>query len=121
MDFDRLRSYLVSLPGAVEERHLAPQIPVYKVKGRMFAHLAPDESPPRLAIRLDPRRGRLLRAAYRALRPACRANKDHWNSVALDGSVPEKTLLAWIDESYKLVVDGLPAHLRNGLAPGRPV
>ena len=42
-------------------------------------------------------------------------NKDHWNTVFLDGSIPEGELLAWIDDSYELVVDGLPVHLRKAL------
>jgi len=34
-------------------------------------------------------------------------NKRHWNTIVLDGSVPEKDILWMIDESYALVVKGL--------------
>jgi predicted DNA-binding protein (MmcQ/YjbR family) len=30
-------------------------------------------------------------------------NKKHWNTVLLDGSVPDKDVFAWIDHSYNLV------------------
>jgi predicted DNA-binding protein (MmcQ/YjbR family) len=30
-------------------------------------------------------------------------NKKHWNTVSLDGSIPDKEVLAWIDHSYNLV------------------
>jgi predicted DNA-binding protein (MmcQ/YjbR family) len=116
MDLDQLHAYMLSLPGTVEERPFTPEIPVYKVMGKMFAYVSPDESPPRLTIKLDPLYGQLLRAAYDAMRPGYHMNKDHWNTVLLDGSIPEEELLTWIDESYKLVVDALPVRLRRALA-----
>jgi len=116
MNLDRIRAYMLSLPGAVEERPFTPEIPVYKVMGKMFAYVSPDQSPPRLTIKLDPLHGQFLRATYDAVRPGYHMNKDHWNTVLLDGSIPEEELLTWIDESYELVVDGLPVRLRKALA-----
>ena len=115
MDLDRVRAYLLSLPGAVEERPFSPEIPVYKVMGKMFAYVSPDESPPRVTIKLAPLHGQLLRAAYDAVRPGYHMNKDHWNTVLLDGSVPEEELLMSIDESYELVVFNLTRSKRKAL------
>jgi predicted DNA-binding protein (MmcQ/YjbR family) len=115
MELDRLHTYLLSLPGAVEERPFSPEIPVYKVMGRMFAYLSPDEFPPRLTLKLDPLQGQLLRAAYDAVRPGYHMNKDHWNTFLLDGSVPEEELLTSIDESYELVVSNLTRSKRRAL------
>ena len=113
MNLDRIHAYMLSLPGTVEERPFTPEIPVYKVMGRMFAYVSPDESPPRLTIKLDPLHGQLLRATYNAVRPGYHMNKDHWNTVLLDGSVSNEEVLSWIDESYELVVDNLPVRLRT--------
>jgi predicted DNA-binding protein (MmcQ/YjbR family) len=115
MDVSRLRTYLLSLPGAMEDHPFMPEIPVYKVQGKMFAYLSPGETPPRLTIKLEPLRGQLLRATYPSVRPGYHMNKDHWNTVFLDGSVPDDELLGWIDDSYELVVEGLPARLRKAL------
>ena len=115
MDVDRLRAYLLSLPGAVEDFPFMPEIPVYKVQGKMFAYVSPEESPPRLTIKLVPLHGQVLRSTYDAVRPGYHMNKDHWNTVFLDGTVPEDELLTWIDDSYELVVEGLPARLRKAL------
>jgi predicted DNA-binding protein (MmcQ/YjbR family) len=115
MDLDRLRAYVLSLPGAVEERPFTPELPVYKVMGRMFAYVSPDESPPRITLKLDPLHGLLLRASYDAVRPGYHMNKDHWNTFLLDGSVPEEELLASVDESYGLVVSGLTRSKRRAL------
>ncbi len=119
MDVDSLTAYMLSLPGAVEERPFTPEIPVFKVMGKMFAYVSPDESPPRVTIKLDPLHSQLLRATYDGVRPGYHMNKDHWNTVLLDGSVPEEELLSWIDESYELVVNNLPVRLRKALADGR--
>ena len=35
-------------------------------------------------------------------------NKRHWNTVDLDGSVPDDVLDEWIQDSYDLIVAGLP-------------
>ena len=42
-------------------------------------------------------------------------NKEHWNTVTLDVSVSDDELLSWIDESYELVMHGVPARLRKAL------
>ena len=118
MDVDRIRTHLLSMPGAVEDFPFTPEVPVYKVGGKMFAYLSPAESPPRLTVKLEPLHGQILRATYDAVRPGYHMNKDHWNTVFLDGSVPEDELLAWIDDSYELVVDALPPHLRKALRNG---
>jgi DNA polymerase III epsilon subunit-like protein len=34
-------------------------------------------------------------------------NKKHWNTVTLDGSIPDGELRQMIDESYELVVQGM--------------
>ena len=68
MKTEKLHAYLVSRPGAIEDRPFGPDVPVYKVMGKMFAYVSPDQSPPRLTIKLDPLHGQLLRATYDAVR-----------------------------------------------------
>ena len=48
-----------------------------------------------------------LRAAYSAVQPGYHMNKKHWNTIILDGSIPNDELLAIINDSYDLVVKGL--------------
>jgi predicted DNA-binding protein (MmcQ/YjbR family) len=42
-------------------------------------------------------------------------HKRHWNSVALDGTVPDDEVQEWIGHSYDLVVARLPRHRRDAL------
>ena len=116
MDLRRLHAYLLSLPGAVEERPFTPEVPVYKVGGKMFAYTVPNDVPPRLTIKLDPIHGQMIRASFEAVQAGYHMNKEHWNTITLDGSVPEEELLTWIDESYELVVSNLPVRARRKLA-----
>jgi len=48
-----------------------------------------------------------LRAAYTAIAPGYHMNKRHWNTLTLDGSLPDALVLELIDQSYHLVLGGL--------------
>ena len=115
MTFEQIHAYLLSQPGAVEERPFTPEIQVYKVGGKMFALTAADDVPPNITIKLDPLLGQLLRSTYEAVQAGYHMNKEHWNTITLDGSIPEEELLTWIDESYTLVVSSLPKRVRRQL------
>ncbi len=116
MHVEDLRAYLLAKPGATEELPFGPQALVYKVMGKMFALVAWEESPVYVSLKCDPDRAVELRAVFRAVRGAYHFNKRHWNMVDLDGSVPELELQAMIDDSYDLVVRGLPQARRQQLA-----
>jgi len=41
--------------------------------------------------------------------------KKHWNTIYIDGSIDEKLIFEWIDNSYDLIVNGLTKKLRDEL------
>ena len=45
-----------------------------------------------------------FRGVYEAVLPAYHMNKEHWNSIVLDGSVPKEDICRMIDESYALTL-----------------
>ena len=45
------------------------------------------------------------RSLYPAVQPGYHQNKEHWNTIILDGSIPKEELLRMVDESYDLVSD----------------
>ncbi|MFC2095562.1 MmcQ/YjbR family DNA-binding protein [Candidatus Bipolaricaulota bacterium] len=116
MTFEQIHAYCLSQPDAVEERPFRPELPVYKVGGKMFAYSSPDNSPPSITIKLDPLHGQVLRSTYKAVQAGYHMNKEHWNTITLDGSIPEEELLSWIDESYTLVRSKLPRKIKTQLA-----
>ena len=59
-----------------------------------------------------------LRAAHAAIIPGYHMDKRHWNTLSLDGSLPDALVGELIDQSYALVVNGLPKAARAKLAGG---
>lgn len=45
------------------------------------------------------------RSTYASVIPGWHQNKDHWNTIILDGTVPEQEIQRMIAESYDLVTD----------------
>jgi predicted DNA-binding protein (MmcQ/YjbR family) len=113
MDFESLRTYLLSKPEAVEDFPFDMTTLVLKVGGKMFAALVINDQPLRVNLKCDPVKAELLREKYPAVKPGYHMNKKHWNTVVLDGSVPEDEIRAMVDESYALVVKGLPKKGRH--------
>lgn len=111
-----VHAHLMSKQGACEERPFDPETPVYKVMGKMFAILAPEQRPIRITLKCDPDHALILRDVYDAVTPGYHTNKRHWNTVTLDGSIPTDEIEDMIDESYDLVVAGLTRAARRELA-----
>lgn len=112
---EELKRYLRSKPGTTEETPFGPEHLVYKVMGKIFAVVGWDEEPLTLSLKCDPERVEELRQVFRAVGPAPYFDKRHWNLVVLDGSVPDPELLAMVDDSYDLVVEGLTRAQRERL------
>jgi predicted DNA-binding protein (MmcQ/YjbR family) len=115
MDRETLRAYCLSKPSTVEEFPFGPEAAVYKVLSKMFALLPVQSDPPSLSLKCDPTLAAILRDTYPAVTPGYHLNKRHWNSVKVDGSIPDDEVLEMIDHSYDQVVKGLPRKERESL------
>ena len=58
-----------------------------------------------LNVKVHPEWRDFWRRVYPAVQPAYHQNKEHWNSIILDGTVPEEDIGKMIEESYRLVSD----------------
>lgn len=56
-------------------------------------------------IKVDPQWRDLWRSTYPAVQPGYHQNKEHWNTVILDGTVPREEIMRMIAESYDLVAE----------------
>lgn len=112
MDFEVLRNYVMEKPGAVEDFPFDTFTLVIKVCGKMFALVGLKNIPLRMNLKCDPAKAEFLRGRYPAIMPGYHMNKRHWNTVVLDGSIPDAEVLSMIDDSYALVVQGLPKSKR---------
>lgn len=110
-----LVDYALSKPGAEPTFPFGPEILVLKVMGKMFALTSRQEPYPSFNLKCAPERAIALRAAYPAVTPGYHMNKQHWNTIVLDGSLTEDELQPMIDHSYDLVVKSLTKANRERL------
>lgn len=115
MNPGELRDHCLSFRGAQETFPFGPETSVFKVRGRMFAlsSLAADSL--RVSVKCEPALADALRGAHAAVIPGYHLNKRHWNTVILDGSLPDEAVRDMIEDSYDLAVSKLPAADRRAL------
>lgn len=114
---DVLRAYCKGKKGAAEDFPFDATTLVVKVWGKIFALMATDQDPerPEINLKCDPALAEMLRETYPAVVPGYHMNKRHWNTVTVDGSIPETEIYEMIDHSYTLVVKGLSRKDRDEL------
>jgi predicted DNA-binding protein (MmcQ/YjbR family) len=89
---------------------------VFKVAGKMFALCQLGESTLQLSLKCEPELAEQLRLAHPAVIPGYHLNKRHWNTVIIDGSLPEEMIADMVEDSYDLVVSQLPKACQRALA-----
>ncbi|MEQ9220699.1 MAG: MmcQ/YjbR family DNA-binding protein [Cyclobacteriaceae bacterium] len=114
MDIESFREYCLSKPMVTEEVPFGPDTLVFKVAGKMFA-LADIEQFESINLKCDPEVAVQLREQYPDVNPGYHMNKKHWNTVNTRGMVGDELFKQWIDDSYNLVVKGLPKKLQEEL------
>ena len=107
MNIESFRAYCLAKPGVTEELPFDNQTLVFKVMGKMFA-LTDVDLFTSVNLKCDPEEAALLREQHEAVVPGYHMNKKHWNTVLMDGSLTDSLVMAWIDQSYNLVVANLP-------------
>src|SRR5690242_3740932 len=115
MDARELRACCLRHPGATEEFPFSPGTSVFKVAGKMFALSPLERTPLRVSVKCEPELAVGLRASYPAIRPGYHLNKRHWNTLTLDGSLPDQLVRDLIEDSYDLIVSALPRRVRTQL------
>jgi predicted DNA-binding protein (MmcQ/YjbR family) len=111
---------MLALPGAGGSYPFGPGTLVFKVGNKMFALVGEDEKPLTMNLKCDPDEALALRAAHpKSIQPGYHQNKRHWNTIMLDGTLPDSLIGEMISHSYALVVAGLPKSEREKLARRR--
>jgi predicted DNA-binding protein (MmcQ/YjbR family) len=128
MDAEALRALCLSFPGAYEDFPFGPEASVFKVRapagggdrpGKMFALSRLDAAPLTVALKCDPALAVQLRAAHPEITGAYHMSKRHWSDVRLDGGLTDGDLHDLVEDSYDLVVAGLPRVQRESLGWSR--
>jgi predicted DNA-binding protein (MmcQ/YjbR family) len=103
MDAAGLRAYCLSFLGAEETFPFGPNTSVFKVRGKMFALSALGAESLRVSLKCEPALAAALRESHDAVLPGYHLNKRHWNTVVIDGSLPDQMVRDMIEDSYDLV------------------
>lgn len=125
--YEWLDSYLCSKPGAEKDYKAEWEWFRYMIRGKMFAAVCtPGPEHPAyggrtlVSLKCEPRIAELFRGQYPDVVPGFYCNKEHWNSVYLDGQVPEEALRGMCDMSYELILKKLPKKVQAEIANQEP-
>ena len=109
-----LSEYCLSHPGVTTDYQVEWQATRYHIGGKMFAMCAADKAgKPIITLKLEPNFGELLRQQYEHIVPGYYMNKQHWNSLYLEGDVPDDVVRDMVKEAYRLVFKSLSKKLQN--------
>lgn len=102
----------LQMPGAFQDHPFGPESTVFKVAGRdrskakMYALLMQHQGELVLNLKCEPAIADLQRSENSQITPGYHMNKKHWNSVR--AGLDEQFMRELIEDSYDLVVDGMP-------------
>ncbi|NUK11295.1 MmcQ/YjbR family DNA-binding protein [Streptomyces lunaelactis] len=106
-----LRAFCLQFNAAVEEFPFGPETSVFKVHGKVFALSGLDAEPLKVNLKCEPEIAERLRAEHAGIVPGYHMNKRHWNTVTVR-DLPDGMVRELIEDSYDLVVAGLPRATR---------
>ena len=98
----------MSFPNVYEERPFRdPNWQLVRVKGskKAFLWIYEREGYINLNVKVDPEWRDFWRNTYDAVIAGYHQNKEHWNTIILDGTIPDKEIKRMIAESYDIITD----------------
>jgi predicted DNA-binding protein (MmcQ/YjbR family) len=121
---DFINQYLLDKHLTTKEYPFGDHVAVFKVKGKMFATLAHGSTAKTygtdaqrqynwINLKCDPDEANALRDIFESVLPAYHMSKTLWNTIVLDGSIPQGELERMMDNSYLLVVKKMSKKDRN--------
>lgn len=113
MTYEALRNYLLERPAAWLDYPFGPRVAVFKIRLKMFATLVENKGVVSMNLKCDPHEAMILRDIFASILPGYHMNKRHWNTVIIDGTVPDGEIQRMIDNSFGLVVRSLKSSERK--------
>ena len=115
MNQDEIKTILLGYPATELCFPFDETTAVFKVKNKMFALYGINNDPLTMNLKCDPEDAQLLRSQFPAIQPGYHMNKEHWNTVTVDGSLSDDLIRKLIDDSFHLVVSKLPKRVQKEL------
>ncbi len=106
---EKLLKYALSFAGTYQDAPFRDdtnwQLVRYKPNTKMFLATYEREGNLWINVKVDPQWRDFWRKAYGSVVPGYHQNKEHWNTVIIDGSVPDEVVERMIAESYDIISD----------------
>ena len=119
MTHSDILEYCLSKNGAYEDHPFGDGTTVVKVRKRIFAQLFHLDGVPMLTFNGDAMTGEFYRSIYpdhvKRGYHCPHVQQPYFNTVNLDGDVPDEEILRMIDGSYRYVVSKLPKKVQKEL------
>jgi predicted DNA-binding protein (MmcQ/YjbR family) len=109
MNIESFTEYCMAKKGVTESFPFGGDTLVFKVMNKIFALTGMDETPCKANLKCDPEWAVNLREEHDDIQPGYHMNKKHWNTVNIEGNLPDTLVMKLIDQSYDLVISSLPA------------
>jgi predicted DNA-binding protein (MmcQ/YjbR family) len=103
LTYEQIDHYFLAKPGTRATYPFDETTRVYKVLDRVYGLFFEQHNSLRLTLKCDPDDALALRKQYQAIIPGYHTDKKHWNTLVLDGSLPENLVYELINHSYDLV------------------
>ncbi|MEW9123610.1 MAG: MmcQ/YjbR family DNA-binding protein [Thermotaleaceae bacterium] len=114
MGYEWIDEYCLSKIGVKKDYKMEWNATRYMIDDKMFAMQGGDkEGKPIITVKLEPMFGELLRSKYKDIVPGYYMNKEHWNSLYLEGNVPDEVLKDMLDESHQIIFGSLSKKKQN--------
>ena len=110
----KIEEYCLTKPCSYIDHPFGPEPTVIKVGSKIFAIINSNSE---ISLKCDPFLAESLRQQYKDVKPGYHLSKKNWNTVKIDGDVPEKEVLWLIDHSYDLVFNKLTKAEKTNLNP----
>jgi len=107
MNIEQIREYCLSLKGVSEDMPFGDDTLVFRVMNKIFA-LVNLSGETTINLKCEPAKAIGLREEHQAIIPGYHMNKQHCNTLIMDGSLKTDLVTSLIDHSYQLIVESLP-------------
>lgn len=121
MKYSWIDPYLLEKPGVTKDLQAEWNWIRYQIGGKMFAAICLDDAtgkPVYITLKLKPEEGDFLRQQYEDIIPGYYMNKQHWNSIKAEGTVPDELLKEMLSKSYALLLGGFSKKKQKELLEG---
>ena len=107
MDVEILKNYCSLKKSSTYDFPFGDETLVYRVGAKMFALIRLNSDPLQINLKCEPYMAQCLRLDYPSITAGYHMNKQHWNTINIDGALADDFIEYLIDISYDIVFKSL--------------